>query len=123
MKFQNFREIIAWQKARVLSKEIYSVFGKNRDFGFSDQIQRSSVSVMSNIAEGYGRGTNKEFVRFLDIAKGSLYETQSLLEIAQDLRYIAGSKYLELNQMCDELTKIIHGLIRKLTIMQKSSKL
>ena len=119
MKFQNFREIIAWQKARILSKEIYSIFSKNHDFGFRDQIQRSSVSVMSNIAEGYGRGTSKEFIRFLDIAKGSLYETQSLLEIARDLSYNDDYEYIELNQICDELVKIIYGLIRKLTIMQK----
>ncbi len=119
MKFQTFREIIAWQKARILTREIYSIFGKNRDFGFRDQIQRSSVSVMANIAEGYGRNTNKEFVRFLEIAKGSLYETQSLIDIALDLGYITKDKHGELDHICDEITKVIYGLIKKLKVMQK----
>lgn len=119
MKFQTFREIVAWQKAKVLTREIYSIFGKNRDFGFRDQIQRSSVSVMANIAEGYGRNTNKEFVRFLEIAKGSLYETQSLIDIDFDLRYISQDEHDKLDSLCNEITKVIYGLIKKLKIMQK----
>ncbi|MFO0703641.1 MAG: four helix bundle protein [Patescibacteria group bacterium] len=119
MKFQSFREIVAWQRARMLTREIYSIFGNIRDFGFKDQIQRSSVSVMANIAEGYGRGSNKEFVRFLEIAKGSLYETQSLIDIAQDLGYLTNNKHHELNSLCDDITKVLFGLIRKLKVMQK----
>lgn len=116
MIFRHFREIIAWQKAKLLSLKIYRLFSKNRDFGFRDQIQRSSVSVMANIAEGYGRNSDKEFIRFLEIAKGSLNETQSLTDLAKDLGYIDNENYSVLNNICDEITKLIYGLIKKLQL-------
>ncbi len=116
MIFRHFREIIAWQKAKELSLMIYRLFGKSRDFGFRDQIQRSSVSVMANIAEGYGRNSDREFIRFLEIAKGSLNETQSFLDLAKDLKYINEQQHLQLDSICDEITKLIYGLMKKLQI-------
>ena len=80
--FKNFEEIVAWQKARILTKRVYQVTadGKfSRDFGLSDQIRRASVSIMANIAEGLERRTNKDFANFLVIAHGSAAEVQSHL--------------------------------------------
>lgn len=68
-KFNSFEKILSWQKARDLNKEIYSVIKENNDFGLRDQIRRSSISISSNIAEGFERETTKEFIRFLYIAK------------------------------------------------------
>lgn len=85
MQFERFEDIIAWQKARILSVDIYKTFEKSKDFGFKDQVQRASVSIMNNIAEGFERQTNREFRQFLFIAKGSCAEVRSMLYLARDL--------------------------------------
>ena len=71
MKISRFEDILAWQKAKTLTKEIYLKFSDSKDYSFKDQIQRASVSIMNNIAEGYERHTNNEFKHFLYISKGS----------------------------------------------------
>ncbi len=71
---------------------------------------------MANIAEGYGRNSDREFIRFLEIAKGSLNETQSFLDLAKDLKYINEQQHLQLDSICDEITKLIYGLMKKLQI-------
>jgi four helix bundle protein len=112
--FKSFEEILAWQKARELCKEVYDISlneGFKKDYGLVDQIRRASVSVMANIAEGYERRGDKEFVRFLNIAKGSLAEVKSHLYIAFDLNYITTSEKDELFAITDETGKIISGLI------------
>jgi four helix bundle protein len=81
MKIERFEDIIAWQKAKELSLEIYFVFKICKDFSFRDQIQRAAVSIMNNIAEGYERSSNKEFRNFLFIAKGSCGEVRSIHQI------------------------------------------
>ena len=88
MKIERFEEIEAWKEARKLVKEIYSCFSKCQDFAFRGQIQRAGISIMSNIAEGFERNTNKEFINFLSIARGSLAEVKSLLYTANDIGYI-----------------------------------
>lgn len=82
MKFDRFEEIIAWQKSKDLYKEIYLLFENSKDYSFKDQIQRATVSIMNNIAEGYERRTNNEFKHFLYIAKGSCGEVRSMLALA-----------------------------------------
>lgn len=79
MKIERFEDIIAWQKAKDLSVLIYKDFDNSKDFSFKDQIQRASVSVMNNVAEGFERKTNNEFKQFLFIAKGSCGEVRSML--------------------------------------------
>lgn len=69
MKIVRFEDIEAWKEARTLVKELYKIFSHGRDYGFRDQIQRAAVSIMSNIAEGFDRGSNKEFIQFLIIGK------------------------------------------------------
>ena len=88
MKFDRFEEIIAWQKSKDLCKEIYLLFENSKDYSFKDQIQRATVSIMNNIAEGYERRTNNEFKHFLYIAKGSCGEVRSMLALALELNKI-----------------------------------
>jgi four helix bundle protein len=89
---KRFEDIEAWQKARELVREVYKTCGEgrlSRDFGLRDQLCRAAVSAMSNIAEGFSRNSDKDFAHFLDIAKGSVLEVQSLLYVALDVGYIA----------------------------------
>ena len=86
MIIKSFEDIIAWKKAKELNLLIYRNFRNRRDFSFRDQIQRASVSIMNNIAEGFERGGNKEFKNFLFIAKGSCAEVRSMLILALDLK-------------------------------------
>lgn len=85
---KRFDDLESWKNARVFVKEIYkatNIVALQNDFGFQDQIRRASISVMNNIAEGFGRFNNKEFRRFLDISVGSLLEVKSMLYLAEDL--------------------------------------
>jgi four helix bundle protein len=115
--FKSFEEIIAWQKARILTKEIYllSNVGKfEKDFSLKDQIRRSAVSVMANIAEGYDRRGDKEFIRFLNISKGSLAEVKSHLFVAFDVGYLKEEVLNDMLTRSDEIGKLISGLIKYL---------
>jgi len=82
MSIKNFEEIFGWQKAKELTLEIYGLFKNNRDYGFREQIQRASISIMNNIAEGFDRNSNADFKRFLFIARGSCGEVRSMAYIA-----------------------------------------
>ena len=89
--FRRIEDIQAWQKAREVTKMIYAVTSNGlfaKDFGLRNQIQRASVSIMANIAEGFGRRSDKEFANFLNMAHGSVSETQSHLYVALDLHYL-----------------------------------
>ncbi|MGA8854441.1 MAG: four helix bundle protein [Christiangramia sp.] len=116
-KFNSFEEIKAWQKARELNSEIYEISNNGlfkADFDLKSQIRRSSISITSNIAEGFERETTKEFIRFLYVAKGSAGEFRSQLYLAQDLKYIDGEKFERLNIKVNEISKMISGLIKYL---------
>ncbi|MFZ0964293.1 MAG: four helix bundle protein [Terriglobia bacterium] len=107
-------EIKAWQKAREVVREVYKTCqdGKlRRDFGLRDQICRASVSAMSNIAEGFARKSDREFARFLDIAKGSGTEVQSLLYVALDVGYVTQDDFDRLYKLAAEAVALISGLI------------
>lgn len=114
MTINSFEDILAWQKSKALTKEIYILFLDNRDFGFRDQIQRASVSVMNNIAEGFERRTKAEFRHFLYISKGSCGEVRSMLILARELGYVETKKCDELIQNASEISRIISGLIKSL---------
>jgi len=115
--FQSFEEIEAWQKSRELNREIYA-FSKegpfSKDFGLRDQIRRASVSIMSNIAEGFERGGTGEFVQFLSIAKGSAGEVRSQLYVAVDQGYISKETFDRLFALATETSRMIGGLINYL---------
>jgi four helix bundle protein len=109
-----FEDIKAWQKARDLAKQTYDMTCKGgfaKDYSLRDQIRRASVSVMSNIAEGYARQTDKEFIQFLHIALGSVAEVQSQLYVAQDLGYISNGQFEEIHGLSGETAKLINGFI------------
>lgn len=115
--FKKFEEIHAWQKARQATKRVYEISTNNvfsRDFGLRDQIRRSAVSVMANIAEGYGRRTNKDFANFLVLSHGSAAEVQSHLYIALDLEYIEKKEFDQLYKMFDEVSRMTMSLCQHL---------
>jgi four helix bundle protein len=115
--FKKFEEIQAWQKARAATKRVYEITGNgkfSRDFGLRDQIRRSAVSIMANIAEGQGRFSNKEFANFLNMAHGSVAETQSHLYIASDLGYLNQDQFTELYELLSEIAKMTMGLMKHL---------
>lgn len=114
MKIDKFEELIVWQKAGKLSLDIYKTFQKCKDFSFRDQIRRASISVMNNIAEGFERQSNKEFKRFLIIAKGSCGEVRSMTYIALKLTYISEQEFKGFYKSACEISKMISGLIKKL---------
>jgi four helix bundle protein len=112
-KITTFEDLIAWQKARELTREIYTVTKNGefkKDFGLRDQIQRACVSIMSNIAEGFDRASRAEFHQFLVIAKGSCAEVKSQLYVAFDVGYISNTRFNKLKELTDEVLQIIGGL-------------
>lgn len=114
---QRFEEIDAWKKARVLTRRVYAVTGHGdfaRDLGLRNQIQRAAVLVMSNIVEEFERGSRREFARFLSIAKASAGEVRSQLYVAFDIGYLNESTFADLKEQCEEVSRLISGLIRYL---------
>jgi four helix bundle protein len=112
-KVNRFEDLIAWQKARELTAKIYQTTSEGnfaKDFGLRDQIRRASVSMMSNIAEGFERYNPNEFHHFLSISKASCGEVRSQLYVAFDVNYIAKECFAELRAKCEELSRIIGGL-------------
>ena len=112
-----FEDILAWQKARILNKEIYGISSYDlfiKAFALKDQIRRSSISAMLNISEGFGRRSHKEFKYFLFISHGSIAEVQSCLYVALDLEYVPQDLFTTLYSNCNEISKIISGLIKSL---------
>lgn len=110
---QRFEDLIAWQKARLLTKDIYAITTQEKfakDFGLSNQIQRSAVSIMANLAEGFERGSQAEFKRFVSIAKASCAELRSHLYIAEDIAYLNLADAKRLHHQAQELAKILGGL-------------
>ncbi len=119
---QKFEDMELWQKARAIAKAIYQLTEKekfSRDYGLKDQVRRASVSIMANIAEGFERGSNKEFIQFLFIAKGSAGEVRAQLYVAFDLSYIIKDEFENLSTELLALSKQISGFIKYL----KSSNL
>ena len=113
-KFNRFEEIESWKRARRIVNQIYNLTDQRefyKDFSLKDQIRRSSVSIMSNIAEGFEREGNKEFVSFLSVAKGSCAETLSQLYIALDRDYISDKEFREVSDELQQTGRLIGGLM------------
>jgi len=118
-KLKSFEEIIAWQKARELNAEIYKITNESssfaKDYGLRDQMRRASISISSNIAEGFERETAKEFIRFLFIAKASAGEFRSQLYLALDLGYVSEIEFNSLNLKINDISKLLSGFIKYLS--------
>ena len=115
MKFSKLSELNVWNESVKLAAEIYKTVNAStifsKDFGLKDQIQRSAISIPSNIAEGFERETGAEFVRFLFIAKGSCAELKTQIIIAKEIGYISEEKTSELLDICDHISIMIFKLI------------
>ena len=117
MKIERFEDIEAWKEARNLVNMIYDVSNEDlfsKDFSLRNQIRGASVSVMSNIAEGFDRGTNREFIQFLIVARASASEVKSQLYVALDRNYIHQSNFDEIHQQVTKSISLIDGFIRYL---------
>jgi len=109
----NFKKLIIWQKARELVKDVYLItrkFPKEELFGLTSQIRRATVSIALNIVEGSGRGTNKDFAHFLDVAFGSALEVEAQIILSLDLEFITNEEYDILNLKIQEIQKMIKKL-------------
>lgn len=123
---ESYRDLIVWQKSIRLVKEVYLVsssFPNKEVYGLTAQIQRSAVSIPSNIAEGYGRHSTPEYIRYLRVACGSLYEMQTQLEIALSLDYLEKNQYETLFEMSREIERMLSSLISKLVKNKSEGKL
>ena len=113
MKSSEFRELVVWQKAMDLTVMAYKLvhhLPREESFGLSDQIRRAAVSIPSNIAEGQGRITSKEFIRFLSMARGSLWELSTQIELCERLNYLENSQTKELHNLITEIAKMLNAL-------------
>ena len=125
-KIEKFEDIIAWQKALELSTLVYKMTNKDKfskDFGLKDQIRRASVSVVSNIAEGFERESNNQFIYFLVIAKGSAGELRSQIYIARNQDYITIEEFEILNSKVIEVSKTIGGFLSYLRTQKNKPQL
>jgi len=115
MKIKRFEELVCWKASRSLVKMIYNIVKKsekfNKDFRLVGQATSSAVSVMSNIAEGFSRHSNKEFIQFLFISKASLAELQSILYVALDLEYISHETFQAIYNQAETVAKLESRLI------------
>ena len=117
VKITRFEDIESWKKARTLTSEIYRITATGefvRDFGLKDQIRRAAVSILSNIAEGFERGGDKEFLYFLSIAKGSCGEVRAQLYVALDQQYLSREAFEQLSSNAVEVGQLLSGFIRYL---------
>ena len=113
IKSSDYRDLKVWQKAIELTSEVYKLvklLPNEERYALSDQIRRAVVSVPSNIAEGRGRGTNKEFVRYLLMSRGSLWEVSTQLEICERLQYLNNEEMTNARQLITEISKMINAL-------------
>jgi four helix bundle protein len=116
-KISKFEDIEAWQLAREMTKAIYAISNDGafaKDFGLRDQIRRASVSIMSNIAEGFERGGDKEFFQFTSLAKGSSGEVRAQLYVALDAGYIDQQTFSRLSDMATQINRMLAGLMKYL---------
>ena len=123
--FKTFEEINAWQNAREPVRDVYAMTGCGdfcKDYGLKDQIQRAAVSVCSNIAEGFERRGNKEFINFLWIAKGSAAEVCSQLHLAKDLGYITDERFKSMYDSAKQIGGMLFNLITILSSEPRRSK-
>src|SRR2546421_584601 len=114
----SFKDLKVWQRSRFLAVKIYTVtknFPKEELYGMTNQIRRAAVSIPSNIAEGHRRGSNKEFIQFLKVARGSLAEVETQVIVSGDISYLDLQTVEEINKEIEEIGKMINGLINSLS--------
>jgi four helix bundle protein len=118
-EIKSYQDLLIWQKGKEITLKVYQLtnsFPKEELYALTSQIRRCSVSIPSNIAEGWGRGTDKNIINFLSISKGSLYELETQLIIAFDLKYINETQLNEILILINEVSKMIVSLIGKIKL-------
>ena len=110
MAFRSFEDLEVWQRGCRLAVDVFKTFARCRNFTMQDQVQRSALSIPSNVAEGYERNSNKEFIRFLNIAKGSGGELRTQLYISRKLEFLTKADFNRLVEESKEISKMLHGL-------------
>ncbi len=115
---KSYRDLVVWQKSMQLVTQVYLItkkFPKEELYGLTPQIRRSCISIPSNIAEGYGRNSTNDYLRFLQIASGSLYELQTQLEICLNLDYLSKQRFEDIYEQSREIERMLCSLIRKVS--------
>ena len=116
---KTYRDLLVWRKSMAFVTNIYQVikiFPKEEVYGLTSQIRRCAISIPSNISEGYGRNSTNDYIRFLQISMGSIFEIQTQLEIAKNLGYLNQTKFLEIYDMSREIERMLSSLINKLKV-------
>ena len=116
-KIESFEDLLVWQKGMKIVRQIYLITRDGRlskDFGLRDQLRGAALSIPSNIAEGFERASRKEYLNFLNIAKGSAGEVRSLLRVAVEIGYLEEPQYYELKEMILELSRYLSNQIKSL---------
>ncbi|MBP5644256.1 MAG: four helix bundle protein [Bacteroidales bacterium] len=123
MKSADYRQLVVWQKAMDLTTEIYSIvkcLPKEETYCLSDQMRRAVISIPSNIAEGQGRVSDKEYINFLSISRGSLWELSTQIEICERLNYINKEQTFKSRKLINEISKMLNSLSNALQLNLKS---
>src|SRR5437588_5026950 len=115
MAFQSFEDLEVWQRGRRLAVDVFKTFATCRNFTMQDQVQRAALSVPSNVAEGYERDSNREFIRFLNISKGSCGELRTQLYISRKLDFLTKSDFNRLAVESKEISAMLHVLSRSVS--------
>jgi four helix bundle protein len=116
-KIESFEDLLVWQKGMEIVKQVYLISREGelcKDFALRDQLRRAAISIPTNIAEGFERASRKEYVNFLNFAKGSTGEVRSLLNVAFELGYLESFKYQELRNLVMELSRYLSNQIKSL---------
>jgi four helix bundle protein len=116
-KIESFKDLMVWQKGIEVVSDIYALtksFPKEELYGLTSQIRRAAISIPTNIAEGWGRGTTKNYIQFLEIARGSLYELNTLIIISYNLNYIIQENCGKIETKINEIGRMLNALITKL---------
>jgi len=117
IRIEKLEDLLVWCKARDLNTQIYKITGKGpfgKDYPLRDQIRRAAISISSNIAEGFGRYSKKEYANFLSIAAGSASEVKSQILLAHELRYVDKEESERISEFCMEICRMVTGLRRKI---------
>lgn len=115
---KTYRDLLVWQKAIAFVTQIYKsvkAFPTEELYGLTSQIKRSAVSIPSNIAEGYGRKSKNDYIRFLQIAMGSIFEMQTQLEISKNLEFLSVNRFNELYESSREIERMLSSMINKIS--------
>jgi four helix bundle protein len=112
VKIERFEDVESWKESRLLVRDVYKRLTLCKDLGFKNQMQRAAISIMSNIAEGFDRGSNKEFVQFLVIARGSVSEVKSQAYAGLDIGYLDEEVFMAITDRCTKIINLLNGFIR-----------